>query len=270
MRRLHFHLCPGPHTGRSPPHRGRGSPCSCRPQTIQLCRQLGLLWGWKELLTLWQPVLGMLTCSPAPRVAELRGPIFQSSGVKDEDERGPYRRMAGGFLTTPRGRQKLQASLFPFHASAWKQQCQLFQRLQGAPTKPRCHPPDGVAAAQATSSQEAGFVCPPRPFPVGQVEREGTRTATGLNPQRGKADGQRCVGEKSVFTSVCILPLCLQEGGQARVVLWGASWQGVSPPAAPAVCVVGTEVRAIRCLEMYEGRSCVRKQRVWLCVRGWS
>lgn len=95
----------------------------------------------------------------------------------------------------------------------------------------------------------------PRTLPSGAgAEREGTRTATRLNPQRGKADGQRGVGGQSVFTSVCILPVCLQEGGQARVVHWGASWQGVSPLAAPAVCVVGTEVRAIQ-----EG--------VWRCVR---
>ena len=261
MKCLHFHLCPGPHTGRSPPHGGRGSPCSCRPQTIQLYRQLGLLWGWKELLTLWQPVLGMLTCSPAPTVAESRGPTFQYSGVKDEDERGPYRRMAGDPTEGWQG-----ASCPPLEADK-------SSRLPSSST-----PPTGSSNVNYSSvfeglplSQDAthlmGWLQPrlpvlkkqarlsPRTFPSGAgVEREGTRTATGLNPQRGKADGQRGVGEQSVFTSVCILPVCLQESGQARVVLWGASWQGVSPPAAPAVCVVGTEVRVIR-----EG--------VWRCVR---
>ena len=61
-----------------------------------------------------------------------------------------------------------------------------------------------------------------------------------------------CVGK--VCSQVCAFCQCLQEGGQARVVHWGASWQGVSPPAAPDVCVVGTEVRAIQ-------------EAVWRCVR---
>lgn len=63
------------------------------------------------------------------------------------------------------------------------------------------------------------------------------RTATGLNLQKGKADGQRGVGEQSVFTSVCVSAGRRAGKSCAECVRLGASWPGVSPPTVVPVCV---------------------------------
>jgi hypothetical protein len=47
-----FHLSLAPY--QSLAHMGAGKPQSCSPHATQLCCQLGLLWGEKELLTLGQ------------------------------------------------------------------------------------------------------------------------------------------------------------------------------------------------------------------------
>lgn len=109
----------------------------------------------------------------------------------------------------------------------------------------------------------------PRTFPSGAgAEREGTRTATRLKPQRGKADGQRGVGGQSVFTSVCILPVSAGRRAGKSCAL-GCQLAGCEPSGCTCrVCSghrSGGDPR--RCPEMCEGRSCVRKLRVWLCVR---
>lgn len=197
-------------------------PASDNPTLLPTWAPLGL----EGALTLWQPVLGMLTCSPAPRVAELeRSQIFQSSGPKMRMRGTPTGGWQGGFLPTPRGRQKLQASLFPSTL-----------RLEAAmPTIPvvfsrgshwlRCHPPDGCQPRLPVLKKRGLPVS--RPFPVGQVEREGTDSHR-VKPTKGERQMGRDVWVRKVKLQVCVFCHCVcRKAGRQGAVLWGCQLAGV-------------------------------------------
>jgi hypothetical protein len=152
----------------------------------------------------------------------LRFPTFQSSGAKDE-MRVSYGRMQGlpahlqgqtkpgVFLSAPRLWLETATSTIPVSSRG----------------------PHDALIPKMPPTWQGGYH--PDPFSVirGRMEREGTRTALGLNHQEERQIG---VGEQSVRACVRV-----SAGRQARVVAkhvcLGARWQGEPTSAVPDVCV---------------------------------
>lgn len=114
---------------------GRGSPHTARQSSSTA--NLGSFQARRSSDT-WATRAGNACLLPSSTEAERLSRDFSPFSLLGLRMRrvGTLQKDGRGFLPTPRERQRHLASLFPFHASGWKQQSQLLQCLQGASSKP--------------------------------------------------------------------------------------------------------------------------------------